>query len=92
MAILLDEKQTALGFGCFMAIAHAFWSVLVAAGMAQKLMNWIFGLHMLSMPMTVTAFNLMTAVMLIVVTFVIGAVFGYIFATVWNWAGKQKYF
>jgi hypothetical protein len=91
MAIMLDEKQAALGLGCFFATVHAVWVALVATGSAAGLLNWIMDLHMLSMPISVTAFNLMTAVTLIVVTFVVGAVFGWIFAKVWNWAGKQKH-
>jgi len=91
MAIYFDEKQTAIAFGGFAAIIHAVWSVLVWSGNAQNLINWIMGLHMVTTAVTVNAFNAVTALMLIVVTFVLGAVFGLIFAKVWNWAGKQKH-
>jgi hypothetical protein len=91
MAIYLDEKQAALGFGCFAALMHAFWAVLIYVGSAQNFLNWIFSLHMVNTAVTVTGMNMMTAVMLIVVTFVFGAVFGGLFAKIWNWAGKQKF-
>ena len=88
----LDEKKTALAFGLFMAIMHAVWSILVYSGSAQWLMDWIFGLHFIKPVLVITAFNAFTALTLIVFTFAIGAVFGFVFAKVWNWAGKQKYF
>jgi len=91
MVIYFEEKQAAIAFGSFAAVMHAVWSVLVWSGNAQNLVNWFMGLHMVSIAATVNAFNAVTALMLIVVTFVLGAVIGLIFAKVWNWAGKQKY-
>jgi hypothetical protein len=91
MAIYLDEKQAVLGFGCFAAFMHALWVILIFAGSAQKFLDWIFGLHMVNTAVTVTGINITTAVMLIAVTFIFGAVFGGLFAKIWNWAGKQKF-
>lgn len=88
----LDEKKTALTAGCFFAFMHAVWSLMIYTGVAQGFMDWVFGLHMIVPIMKMTAFNIITALTLIVVTFVIGALFGFVFAKIWNWAGKQKYF
>ncbi|HEY5074790.1 MAG TPA: hypothetical protein VII34_08850 [Pyrinomonadaceae bacterium] len=38
-----------------------------------------------SAPIAITAFNLVTAVTLIVVTSVIGFVMGWLFGAIWNW-------
>jgi len=86
--IQLDEKQVALAFGAFAAILHVVWSVIVAVGSGQKFADWILGLHMLSTAAKITAFSAVTALTLIIVTFVIGMIFGWVFAKVWNWAGK----
>jgi len=90
--IVLEEKKVALAFGCFAAVIHFVWSIFVAAGVAQGFANWLMGLHMVSVPVTIGAFNWLTMILLIIVTFIIGAIFGFVFAKVWNWAGKQKYF
>jgi hypothetical protein len=92
MALILNEKQTALGFGSFLAVVHAAWAVIIASGYGKAMLDWIFNLHMLSNPVQVLAFNSMKAVLLVLFTFVMGAIFGWIFACAWNWAGKQKYF
>jgi K+-sensing histidine kinase KdpD len=66
------------------------WSVLVAAGLAQLVIDWIFRLHFIQPPYTITAFNLGTAVTLIVVTSVIGFVMGWLFAAIWNWLHSRE--
>ena len=92
MVLILNEKQTAVGLGSLFALMHAAWSALVFSGSAQKYLDWVFGLHMITSAIKVNAFNMMTAAMLIAFTFIVGAVFGMVFAKIWNWAGKQKYF
>lgn len=60
------------------------WSLLVALGLAQLVVDWIFRLHFIQPPYTITGFNLGTAAILIVVTSVIGFVMGWLFAAIWN--------
>lgn len=60
------------------------WSSLVALGLAQPLMNWIFRLHFIQPPYTVTPFRLSLAVALIVITAVLGYIFGWLLAAIWN--------
>ena len=92
MVLTLNEKQTATAFGTLAAFVHVVWSALVATGFAQGWLSFVLGLHFLESPATVGAFNLTTALTLIAVTFIVGYVFGIVFARVWNWAGKQKHF
>ena len=80
------RKSTAgVVVGSLIGLWHLIWTVLVAVGLAQVVINWIFRLHFIQPPYTVTAFNLGTAVTLIVVTSVIGFVVGWLFAAIWNW-------
>lgn len=81
----LNERKTALVLGLFTGGLHLVWSLLVALGFAQVLINWSFGWHMLSNPFTVQPFSLTNAFILVVVTFVVGYAAGHIFAWVWNW-------
>ena len=80
----LNVNKVALSFGFFLGGWHLAWSILVALGWAQGLINFILGLHMLSVPIEVVQFNITTAGFLVVVTFAVGYITGKIFATIWN--------
>lgn len=80
----LNPNKVALTTGVFLGGWHLAWSVLVAAGLAQPLLDFVFSLHMIANPYQVTGFDLTKAATLVVITFVVGYVVGYIFAHVWN--------
>lgn len=76
--------------GSFLGLVHLLWAVLVALGYAQGLLDWILGLHFLDNPYTVGEFAVSRALTLVVVTFVVGYVAGYLFTIIWNMMGKKK--
>lgn len=80
----LNPSKVGLSLGVFVGGVHVAWSTLVALGLAQGLLDFIFGLHMIANPYQVTGFDVMKAGTLIVVTFLVGYGVGYIFANVWN--------
>ena len=80
----LSVKKTAIALGAFAALLHLVWSVVVALGLAQGLVNWRLGMHFISLPVTVTQFDALNAILLIVLAFIGGAVVGLVFATIWN--------
>ncbi|MEK7586775.1 MAG: hypothetical protein AAB453_02815 [Patescibacteria group bacterium] len=84
MEMKIDKNKTGLTFAFLISLMHLFWSILVALGLAQVLLNFVFKIHMLSLPVTVMPFNLTNALMLVVVTFIIGYVFGWLMAFFWN--------
>lgn len=86
---MFDKNKTGIAFGAFIALWHLLWSVLVVAGLAQGLINFIYMVHFLNNPFTVSAFNITTALTLIIVTAIVGYVFGWVFAYIWNWAHKK---
>lgn len=88
--IKLDPQKTGLGVGSLAGLMHALWSVMVAMGMAQGWMDWVFSIHFINNPFTVGTFDLITAVTLVVVTSIIGFAIGYLFATVWNYWQKKN--
>ena len=90
MDMKISRNKTGLTFGFLMSAFHLIWSVLVAVGLAQVFMNFIFNIHMLSIPIVVMPFNLAKALCLIVVTFVVGYVFGWLMAFFWNKCFKEK--
>jgi len=78
----LDIFRKALVWGVCLAGFHLVWIILVLLKWAQPLLNCIFKLHMLSVPVQVQPFNLAYAIILLCVTFVIGTFYGLIFYSV----------
>ena len=79
-----SKNSWGLALGLFLGGFHAFWAILVAIGIAQPLIDWIFNLHMINPPYTIAPFDIVMAITLVVVTFVIGYVAGWIFAAICN--------
>ena len=63
---------------------HVIWSLLVLLGWAQPILDFIFWAHMIQQVYFVKPFDPMAAVTLIVITAVIGYVFGFVGAVIWN--------
>ena len=80
----LNPSKVALTLGVVIGGGHLVWSILVALGLAQGLLDFILGLHMIANPYQVTGFDVTKAGILVVVTFAVGYGMGYIFANVWN--------
>ena len=81
----VNKNKAGIVVGSLIGFWHLTWSLLVAFGVAQAVINWIFRLHFVQPPYTITAFDFVTAVTLIVVTFVVGFVTGWLFGAIWNW-------
>lgn len=86
----LNNHYVGLALGAMLGLYHAVWSILVMLGLAEGLLDFIYGIHFLSNPFMVTEFNLTRAVILVVVTTVVGYVFGWVFAWIWNWLHGKK--
>lgn len=87
---MIDKNKTGLTFGFLISFLHLVWSILIALGIAPALLNFILSIHMLNMPITVLPFNLVKAIGLIVITFVVGYIFGWLMAFFWNKCFKEK--
>jgi len=72
------KNQTGLVVGLFMAIVHAIWSLAVAIipTALSDFLNWILRLHHMQFAFTITPFVFGKALLLVVMTFVIGWIFG----------------
>lgn len=86
----INKNKAGLVVGLLIGLWHLTWALLVVFGVAQGVINWIFRLHFIEPAYTVTAFNLVTAVTLIVVTSVIGFVMGWLFGAIWNWLHSSE--
>ena len=80
----ISPKNAGLALGAVLGLFHAVWSALVALDYAQTLIDFIFRMHFISPVYSIEAFDITTAVILVVITGVIGYVLGYVFALIWN--------
>ena len=82
---MVNRNKLGLVVGSFLGVWHLVWALLVAVGIAQWLIDWIFRLHFIQPPYTVTQFKPALAVALIVVTAMLGYLIGWPLAAIWNW-------
>lgn len=80
----INPKKVGIILGMFIGGIHVIWSILVALGWAQPLINFISLAHMIQPFVTVTGFNLTSAITLIISTSLVGFVIGYILGVIWN--------
>ncbi len=80
----IDPAKTALTVGVFIGGGHVIWSILVALGVAQGIVDFVLWMHMISLPYVVKAFDFSAAATLIIITSIVGYVVGYLFANIWN--------
>jgi hypothetical protein len=70
--------------GCLFGGMHLGWAVLVAAGVAQPIADFVFWLHFIKPVWVIESFEPFRAAGLIVLTTAIGYLIGSAFALIWN--------
>jgi len=85
----IKTKNAALSLGILAALLHATWVIVVALGAGQAMADWKLGSHFLKIPYTVSAFDPLTGIALIITSFIGGAIVGAVFAVIWNWLNKK---
>lgn len=86
----INPRKAALAVGSVIGLYHLTWTVLVAAGVAQAVLDFVLRLHFIRIEFELAPFALDTAALLVGLTFAIGAAFGFIFALIWNWLTSQN--
>ncbi len=79
----LGVKKVALTVGIVFAAWHIGWALAIAV-LGSGFLNWVLGLHFISMVAPIAPFNIATLVIGAIVAFLCGAITGAIFAFVWN--------
>lgn len=80
----IDTAKASLAVGGLVGTVHVIWSVFVALGWAQVLVNFSLWAHMVSLPVVIQPFDLTASVTVVIVASLIGCIIGYIFARIWN--------
>jgi hypothetical protein len=85
----INPGKAAISVGAVIGLWHLMWVALVALGWAKPVMDFNFRLHFIELEAGIAPFVAATAAMLVALTFTLGALFGLIFAVVWNWLGEK---
>jgi hypothetical protein len=79
-----NPNKVGLVIGALIGGWHLVWSLLVLLGWAQRIIDFIFWAHMIQPIYVIKRFDITAALILIVITAIIGYIFGYIGAIIWN--------
>ena len=80
----INPNKAGLTVGALFGAWHLTWSLLVALGLAQPLIDFLFWIHFIKPVYVIEPFEIVRAVILIAVTASIGYIIGLVFALVWN--------
>jgi hypothetical protein len=89
ISIMTNPNKVGLVIAALTGGWHVVWSLLVLFAWAQPIIDFIFWAHMIRSIYVVKAFDPVAALTLIVITSVIGYVFGYVGAVLWNKLHRQ---
>ena len=85
----LNANKAGLVLGIAISGFHLVWSIIVALGWGQPLVDFILWAHMVHVQYVVGPFDLTACITLLVFTFVVGYVVGFAFAKIWNKVHKS---
>jgi hypothetical protein len=80
----VNPNKAGLTVGVMLGGWHFLWALLVAAGWAQAIINFVFRIHFLTPAWTVEGFHTGLAVTLVLVTAALGYASGYVLCVLWN--------
>ena len=80
----LNIHRTGLAVGTFFGLVHAVWAVVVGMGFAQSKLDFLYGMHFISVPVEILDFSWGGALGLVVMALVAGYIIGSVFSFVWN--------
>lgn len=83
----VDPNRLGIVFAVVLSGWHAVWEGLVAAGVAQRVVDFVYRLHSVKSEMVVEPFDAGRAGLLLLVTAALGYAAGAVAALVWNCLG-----
>jgi hypothetical protein len=87
----LNPNKTGLVFGTMLVAWHAIWVALIALGWAQAIIDFVLWIHMIRPVYVIGPFNILIALILVVVTGAFGYTGGFVLATLWNWLHGESH-
>lgn len=81
---MVNPIKAGVIFGTLLGVWHLCWSLLVAFGWAQSVIDFVFWIHFIRPLYVIQPFSLPIAAVLIVATSVIGFVIAFLLGLLWN--------
>jgi ribose/xylose/arabinose/galactoside ABC-type transport system permease subunit len=86
----INPNKCAIAVGSVVGLWHVIWVTLVGVGWAKPVLDFILQLHFIELKYVLAPYSATTAITLVLLTFTIGALFGLVFALVWNWLSIES--
>ena len=80
----IDPIKAGLVLGALSGGLHLLWALLVAAGLAQAVVDFVLWMHFIKPLYVIAPFSVATAAVLVVVSSCSGFVLGLLFGILWN--------
>ncbi|HLX17044.1 MAG TPA: hypothetical protein VKS24_17810 [Bradyrhizobium sp.] len=84
MSAHISVGKAGLVLGAFFGGWHLCWSALVALKLAQPVIDFVFWMHFIKPIYVIEPFEIVRALILILITAGVGFVLGSAFAAIWN--------
>ena len=86
----ISPIKCGLVLGAVFGLWHLSWSLIVASGWGQRLVDFVLWMHFIKPVYAIEAFDPTIAIVLVALTAVIGFVIGAAFCVVWNWFSERR--
>jgi hypothetical protein len=88
----LSKNHTGFAVAKIFALAHLIWAILIATmpGTMQSCINWIFRIHGIEPVWKIIPITWIDGILLVIITFIMGYIIGWVFAAIWNRTAKYK--
>ena len=81
----ISPIKTGVAVGSVLGLWHLMWVSLVGVGLAKPVLDFVLQLHFIKLDYALAPYSAVTAGELVLLTFVVGAFVGFVFALIWNW-------
>jgi hypothetical protein len=86
----LKWRKSGMVIGLFVAALHALWAILTALGLGERYLVWILPLNIINHLYAGVTFNLLTAVLIVIASFVGAHACVCCFVWLWNKLKMKK--
>jgi len=86
------KNKLGMILAAYLGLWHLSWSLLVALGVAQSVLDWVLGLHFIdnSTGLRIGTFHWLTALELVGFTTIFGYIVGWLIGLAWELLHKER--
>lgn len=86
-----NANKVGLVWGAFLGSFHLIWAILVLTGLGQIIMDLVFWMHMIHIPIVIGPFEWTATISLVIFTSIMGYVMGYAVSMIWNKVHREAH-